>query len=126
MAVTATRLMETNLGPYGKMAVYNVPLGAAWTGAGETCDLTDDFERIYFATIQPDTAAGSAAVSLDLIVPAVGTDLTATNVLVTAKRCLTAGAPGAGAFDNCNGADLSGIATTRLLVVGKPVAGGTW
>jgi hypothetical protein len=125
MAVTATLLEGPFNTPEGQVCVFNVPLKAAWTGAGETLDLTDWFDEITQADIQTVTSANALALSLNLVLPAPGVTITATNVSVVAKRDRGVDS-GAGGFDNLDTVDLSGVVLSRLVVKGKRVVDDAW
>lgn len=108
--------VEGVLGGLGTFKIYSITPDNSWLAAGEVLDLSADFSEIYWASF-----GGSKAINgykMELIIPDDGTDVSASNVKVTAHRSAGSAAAMAAVPDTT---DLSTTnANMRLLVCGKP------
>jgi hypothetical protein len=119
MALTITEVSgagEAVLAGMGIAKVYEVTPDSSWLAVGEVmADLADDFSEIFFASFGGRKAIGGFV--CDVIIPDPGTDVSATNVKMTAHYSTDAAGEMTAVPD---ATDLSvKCAKLRMLVIGK-------
>jgi hypothetical protein len=115
MAATLTK----TAGPEGlalgmKIATYSVLLDTTHLTAGEAIDISADFSRVHFALCGANDTLADHGYKFDIIHPGAGTDVTSTNVLVSAFWSNNT----AQVFANAGGEDLSGVGELQVLIIG--------
>ena len=119
MAVTAAEKRGEGVIPgLGTLRFYDLTLDDSHLAAGENVDLTDDFSLIDAAWICGSTLIST--VKMDLIIPAKGTAVSATNVKFTAHWSTDAAGAMTPAPDTTNVLAIVGVVT--IAVIGKPAA----
>ena len=118
MTVTPTLIAGPfNFGPKLKIAVYQTALDGAHATGGEVVDLTAEFDFIYAAwAAGNDTAADNGLAKLDFVLPAPGTAVSSTNVLIT--NYWSADGTDGEAFKENTGS-MSTVGQLSLVVVGS-------
>lgn len=122
MSATATLVDGPGVVPgLGLIAVYRVALDSSFLATGEPIDLTGVFSSVEGATIAGVDAIADALYSYGVVLPAVGTDITSTTVLISAieSPAKTGATEAAEAFAAVSSTDLSSVGQLRLIVVGK-------
>ena len=115
MALSVTKLVGPYVNGGVHEAIFNVTPDDSWLAAGEALDLTDYFSEIY--AIEVGGSKVIAGYKVGFIIPDSGTDISSSNVLMTAHYSTDA----AGAMTAVpNATDLSTVlANTRVVVKGK-------
>lgn len=126
MAATVTKLSGPVCIPGGTGVRYDfsILMDSSYPAGGEAIDLTDYLSYINSATVNSVDAVADALYKFDVVIPANGTAITSTNVVVHAAWTGT----GDGAvFDQVTATtDLSSVGELTITVVGKAAVDTTW
>jgi len=123
MAAVVTKVAGPNVkSGIGSEIIFSVALDSSYATGGEPIDLTDWFGYIHAATVGGSSVYADQGYKFSVQIPAAGTEITSSNVLITAHH-----SSGADAVMNpADAEDLSTVVELALTVVGKEVVSTTW
>ncbi len=123
MAAAITKLSGPAAIPgVGHMAVYSVLLDSSFAAGGEIVDISGDFSTVIQATAGASDDNDDHGYKFAVTIPATGTAVSATNVLISAHQSGTATA----VLDEANTVDLSTVGELRVTVIGKIAVPTSW
>ncbi len=124
MTCTATLVDGPGVvGGLGLIATYSVLMDTSSLVTGEPVDLTGEFSAVSWCGEGGSDAVADNAYTYSTVLPAVGTDITSSTVLISVymSAAETAATHAATAFTAANGVDLSGVAELRLMAIGQAI-----
>lgn len=124
MACTATLVDGPGVvGGLGLIATYRVLMDTSSLVTGEPINLTNEFSAVSWCGEGGSEAIADNAYTYSTVLPAVGTDITSTTVLISVymTAATTAATVAATAFTSANAVDLSGVAQLRLCAIGQAI-----
>lgn len=120
MAATVSTIVKpNNIAPKLKVAVYQVALDNSYPTGGEAVDLTADFDFIYSATPGGNDTAADNNYLYQCLIPAPGTAVTSTNVLIQAIWDPADAGAAEDFVEVTNTTDLSAVGQLTLVVIGS-------
>jgi len=117
MTTTVTTIVKpVNIAPKMKVAIYQVAFTATYPTGGEAIDLTADFDFIYGLTPGGNDTLADNAYQFTGILPAPGTAVGATNVLIDVHW---GGTTNAVMEEFTNGGNLTAVTQLSVVVYGS-------